>query len=225
MLEEIIQPKKGTNLRKNGQEELTILIDSNALKKKIFLINGTTFFTKDLSAYNLIVKPNDYYMVINKGDEEVNVKYSIDISSHIVIYEPYMYESFKKENFDPIRFGKKYNVPDGYIDTLAKWYSIKFTYPDYNLIFIKPKIGISIQTHKFRSERWKVLKGKPIIINGNKVHYFVENGTEFLNAKMTYHSVINPNNNPDQFVLIEEKWSGKFDEEDIIRAFNPNNYH
>jgi len=34
MLEEIIQPEKGTNLRKNGQEELTILIDSNALKKK-----------------------------------------------------------------------------------------------------------------------------------------------------------------------------------------------
>ena len=224
MLEEIIQPKKGTNLRKNGQEELTILIDSNALKK-IFLINGTTFFTQNLSMSNLVVKPNDNYMVINKGDEEINVKYSIDISSHIVIYEPYMYESFKKENLDPIRFSKKYNVPNGYINTLAKWYSIKFTYPDYNLIFIKPKIGISIQTHKFRSETWKVLKGKPIIINGNKVHYFVENGTEFLNAKMTYHSVINPNNNPEQFVIIEEKWSGEFDEEDIIRAFNPNNYH
>jgi len=224
MLEEIIQPEKGTNLRKNGQEELTILIDSNALKK-IFLINGSTFFTKDLSASNLVVKPNDYYMVINKGDEAINVKYSIDISSHIVIYEPYMYESFKKESFDPIRFIKKFNVPKGYIDTLAKWYSIKFTYPDYNLIFIKPMIGISIQTHKFRREMWKVLKGKPIIINGNKVHYFVENGTEFLNAKMTYHSVINPNNNPEQFVLIEEKWSGEFDEEDIIRAFNPNNYH
>ena len=224
MSEEIIQPEKGTNLRKNGQEELTILIDSNALKK-IFLINGTTFFTKELSASNLVVQPNDYYMVINKGDEEINVKYSIDISSHIIIYEPYVYESFKKECFDPIRFSKKYNVPDGYIDTLAKWYSIKFTYPDYNLIFIKPKIGISIQIHKFRSETWKVLKGKPIIINGNKVHYFVENGTEFLNAKMTYHSVINPNKIPEQFVLIEEKWSGEFDEEDIIRAFNPNNYH
>ena len=224
MLEEIIQPEKGTNLRKNGQEELTILIDSNALKK-IFLINGTTFFTKNLSVSNLVIKPNDFYMVINKGDEEINVKYSIDISGHIVIYEPYMYKSSKKECFDPIRFSKKYNVPDGYTDTLAKWYSIKFTYPDYNLIFIKPKIGISIQTHKFRSETWKVLKGKPIIINGNKVHYFVENGTEFLNAKLTYHSVINPNNNPEQFVLIEEKWSGEFDEEDIIRAFNPNNYH
>lgn len=224
MLEEIIQPKKGTNLRKNGQEKLTILIDSNALKK-IFLINGTTFFTQNLTASNLVVKPNDCYMIINKGDEEINVKYSIVISGHIVIYEPYMYESFKKESFDPIQFSKKFNVPDGYIDTLAKWYSIKFTYPDYNLIYIKPKIGISIQTHKFRSEMWKVLKGKPIIINGNKVHYFVENGTEFLNAKMTYHSVINPNNNPEQFVLIEEKWSGEFDEEDIIRAFNPNNYH
>ena len=224
MLEEIIQPEKGTNLRKNGQEELTILIDTNFLNK-IYIINGTTFYTQNLNTSNLVVKPNDYYMVINKEDEEINVKYSIDISDHTIIYEPYMYESSKKEIFDPIQFSKKFNVPEGYIDTLSKWYSIKFTYPDYNLIFIKPKIGISIQTHKFRSETWKILKGKPIIINGNKVHYFVENSTEFLNSKMTYHSVINPNNNPEQFVLIEEKWSGKFDEEDIIRAFNPNNYH
>ena len=139
MLEEIIQPDKGTNLRKNGQKELTILIDTNALKK-IYLINGTTFFAQNLSASNLVVKPNDYYMMINKKDEEINVKYSIDISSHTIIYEPYMYESSKKEVFDPIRFAKKFNVPEGYIDTLAKWYSIKFTYTDFNLIFIKPKI-------------------------------------------------------------------------------------
>ena len=49
-------------------------------------------------------------------------------------------------------------------------------------------------------------------------------GTEFLSPKMTYHSVLNPNKNPEQFVIIEEKWSGKFEEEDITRIFNPNNY-
>jgi mannose-6-phosphate isomerase-like protein (cupin superfamily) len=124
-----------------------------------------------------------------------------------------------------VEFCKKYNVPGGYIDILNKWYSIKFTYPDYNLIYIKPETGISIQIHQFRDEHWKILEGNPIIINANLVHYFAEKGTEFLNAKMMYHSVLNPNKNPEQFVIIEEKWSGKFDEEDITRLFNPNNYH
>ena len=40
-----------------------------------------------------------------------------------------------------------------------------------------------------------------------------------------YHSIVNPNEDPKQFVIVEERWSGEFDEEDIVRAFNPNNYH
>jgi hypothetical protein len=40
-----------------------------------------------------------------------------------------------------------------------------------------------------------------------------------------YHSIINPNEDPKQLVIVEERWSGEFDEKDIIRAFNPNNYH
>jgi mannose-6-phosphate isomerase-like protein (cupin superfamily) len=224
MREETIQPGRGTNLRKNANHELRIFINSNALNR-IFLVNGTSFFTQDLKKINLVVKPNDFYMVINKWDNEIKVKYSTNISNHKIIYQPYQYEFSKKEKFDPAGFSKEYNVPSGYIDILNKWYSIKFTYPDYNLIYIKPEIGISIQIHQFRNEHWKILEGNPIIINANQVHYFVEKGTEFLNTKMTYHSALNPNKNPEQFVIIEEKWAGKFDEEDITRVFNPNNYH
>ncbi|NVM19745.1 MAG: hypothetical protein HWN80_18735 [Candidatus Lokiarchaeota archaeon] len=224
MREETLQPNKGTNLRKNGNEELKLSIDSKSLNK-IFLVNGTSFFAGQLKEANLKIKPNDYYMIINKWDKDVKVNYSTNIASHKIIYQPYKFEFMKKEKFDPVEFSKKHNVPSGYIDVLNKWYSIKFTYSDYSLIFIKPEIGISIQIHQHRSEHWKILEGNPIIINANKVHYFVEKGTEFLNAKMTYHSVLNPNKNPEQFVIIEEKWSGKFDEEDITRVFNPNNYY
>jgi len=223
MREETIQPGRGTNLRKNGNEALKLVIDSESLKK-IFLVNGTSFFTQHLKESNLIVKPNDFYMVINKWDKDVKVKYSTNITNHKIIYQPYKFEFSKKEKIDPVGFSRKYNVPSGYTDILNKWYSIKFTYPDYNLIYIKPEIGISIQIHQFRSEHWKIIEGNPIIINANKVHYYVEKGTEFLNAKMTYHSVLNPNKNPEQFIIIEEKWRGKFDEEDITRVFNPNNY-
>jgi len=224
MIEETIKPDRGTDLRKNGYEELKLFIDPASLKN-IFLVNGTSFFTQDLKKANLNVKSNDFYMVINKWDKDVKVKYSHNTNDHQIVYQPYKYELSRKENFDPVVFSKKYNVPSGYIDVLNKWYSIKFTYHDYNLIYIKPEIGISIQIHQFRDEHWKILEGNPIIISANTVHYFVEKGTKFLNSKKTYHSVLNPNRNPEQFVIIEEKWSGKFDEDDITRAFNPNNYY
>jgi hypothetical protein len=42
---------------------------------------------------------------------------------------------------------------------------------------------------------------------------------------MMYHSILNPNNEPEQYVVVEERWSGKFNEEDIVRVYNPNNYY
>ncbi len=224
MKEEIIHPGRGTILRKNEQKELRIIIDSNHLDK-IFLINGNNFYSQNLIKANLIVKPNNYYMLISKCGEEIEVNYSKDISNHRTIYDPYKFELSEKTKIDPILFKKKYNVPNGFLDVLNKWYSIKFTYSDYNLIYIKPGIGISIQTHKFRSEVWRILKGKPIIINANKVYYFVEAETKFLNDKLMYHSILNPNKNPEQFVIVEERWSGNFNEEDIVRVYNPNNYY
>jgi mannose-6-phosphate isomerase-like protein (cupin superfamily) len=224
MIEEIIKPDRGTDLRKNGNEELRLSIGSESLDQ-IFLVNGSFFFTQNLKKINLMVKPNDYYMLINIRDKDVKVKYSTNISHHKIIYQPYKFEFSEKEKFDPVGFSRKQAIPSGYVDVLNKWYSIKFTYPDYNLIYVKPEIGISIQIHQYRDEHWKILEGNPIIINAKRVHYFVEKGTEFSNAKMTYHSVLNVNKNPEQFVVIKEKWSGKFDEEDITRVFNPNNYH
>jgi mannose-6-phosphate isomerase-like protein (cupin superfamily) len=221
--EEIIHPGRGTILRKNDQKELKIILDSNHLDN-IFLINGNNFYSQNLTIVNLIVKPNDCYMLINKNDEEIEVNYSNDVSNHRTIYDPYKFELSEKAKIDPILFKKKHNVPNGFLDVLNKWYSIKFTYSDYNLIFIKPGIGLSIQTHKFRSEIWRILKGKPIIINANKVYYFVKAETKFINDKLMYHSILNPNNDPEQLVIVEERWSGNFNEEDIVRVYNPNNY-
>ncbi|MBY9019509.1 MAG: hypothetical protein KGD67_00530 [Candidatus Lokiarchaeota archaeon] len=223
MKKEIIKPGRGTNLRKNNQKELNINLDYNLLNN-IFLINGNNFYSQNLKKANLTIKPNEYYMVINKSDEEIEVSYSNDFSDHKTIFNPYTFEYSKKAKVDPEQFVKKFDIPNGFIEVLNKWYSIKFTYPDYSLIYVKPGIGISIQTHKFRTEEWKILKGKPIIINANKIYYFVAAGKKFLNAKMMYHSILNPNIEPEQFVIVEERWSGNFNENDIVRIFNPNNY-
>ncbi len=224
MISEYLLPKRGNYLRKNGTNELVISINDNELNN-IFLINGTSFITKNLSTKDLIIEPHNYYMIINNSKKKIQINYNYDISIHDIIYSPYKYEHSKKLDFDPETFRKVYNIPEGFIDVLSKWYSIKFTYPDYNLIYIKPEMGISIQFHHLRSEIWEIIEGKPIIISGNKVFYFVDNGTYFENSINAYHSVINPNTDPENFVLIKEKWEGKFDEEDIERVFNPNRYY
>ncbi|MHA1292252.1 MAG: hypothetical protein ACTSQJ_06240, partial [Promethearchaeota archaeon] len=221
MKKEILRSKRGTPLRKNGSRELILLIEPENYEN-IFLINGTSFLTNNISRTNLKIKPNDFFMIINNSSKKINIKYNEDISSFRVIYDPYKYEKAEKKNLKLEFFKKNYDIPDNYIDTLPKWYSFKFTYPDYNLIFIKPEMGISIQTHKYRSENWKIIGGNPIIINGNKVHYFVEKGSKFFNPVNSYHSIINPNKKPNKFVIIEERWNGDFDEKDIERVYNPN---
>lgn len=221
MILEKISPKRSTFLRRNSSQNLTIMANQEDFNS-IFMINGNLFITENISKEHLEIKPNDCYMVINNGTKSIELGYNIDIFNHQIIYDPYKFENSEKKNFTADYLKKIYKVPNDYIDVLPKWYSFKFTYEDYNIIFLRPLLGISIQKHEHRNEFWQVLAGKPIIINGRNVHYFVENNTQFEIPINCYHSVINPN--VDEFIILKEKWSGEFDEEDINRVFNPNNY-
>ncbi len=223
MINEILTAKRGTKLRKNGNEVLKISIDQNEMMN-ILLINGNSFKAENISQLDLIIKPNNNYMIINNRNNTIKLSFNENISDHEIIYDPYKYTTTEKIDFKPDDFKQIYSVPEGYIDTLPKWYSFKFTYDEFNLIFVKPEMGISFQIHKKRSESWEILKGKPIIVSGNQVHYYVEDHSKFENSVNSYHSVINPNRDKDKFVIIKERWSGSFDEDDIIRVFNPNKY-
>ena len=223
MYREVILPERSNSLRKNNSKELILSISSEDLQN-IFLINGISFKTEEIKDQDLIIKPHDFYMVINNGKEPLDIHYNNDNSHHQVIYDPFVHENSEKINLKQGDFIERYDIPKGYIDTLPKWYSFKFTYPNYNLIFIKPEFGLSIQIHKNRNEFWEIIDGKPIIINGNKIHYYVEKGTKFQHKINSFHSVINPNKEANQFVLIKERWDGIFDENDIHRIFNPNQY-
>ena len=223
MKKEKISPGRSTLLRKNKSKDLVITLNQNNFKD-IFLINGAYFITEEISNSDLIIMPEDHYMIINNKKEPIEIVYNQDISNHKIIYNPYKYEYSKRINFTPEMFIEKYNLPEDYIDTLPKWYSFKFAYPNYNLIFVCPEFGLSIQIHRYRNEFWEIIEGYPIIINGNKVLYFVESGTKFQNPINTYHSVINPNKEKNKFIVLKERWSGKFDENDIERVFNPNHY-
>lgn len=221
MFSQIIASERSNSLKKNGTKELKISLSQENLEK-VYILNGTSFITENISKSNLIVKPNDYYMIINKGKTEIEIVYNEEVSNHEIVYDPYKHENSEKINYKPDQMKFFFEIPGGYIETLPKWYSFKFTYPDYNLIFIRPELGISIQTHDLRNEYWEILEGNPIVINGNEVHYFVKDGSEFEIPINTLHSVINPNQ--EKFVILKERWDGTFDEEDIKRVYNPNDY-
>ena len=224
MKKEIITSERSISLRKNNSEKLNISINPENFKN-IFIVNGRSFITEEISNQDLVIEPENYYMIINNGKTPIPIQYNKDISNHKIIYEPYRYENSSKINLTAERFLQNYRIANNYTETLPKWYSFKFTYFDYNLIFIRPGFGLSIQVHKYRDEFWEILEGHPIVINGNSVHYFVENGTKFQHKINTFHSIINPNLEADKFVMIKEKWEGKFDETDIKRIFNPNQYY
>ncbi|MGV9172161.1 MAG: hypothetical protein ACOC44_18455 [Promethearchaeia archaeon] len=221
MEKEILHPERGTKLRQNKDKQLTITVDDEILPH-IYIINEGRFLTKKILPYDLIVEPNHHYMLINKYDEPISICYSEDIENHPIIYDPYKYEDAEHEKLSAEMFLGNYAIPDDYIDTLPKWYSFKFTFPEYNLIFIRPELGISFQIHQERSEHWEILQGNPIILNGHTVYYEVADGSIFEISPQEFHTVINPHAN--KFVLLKEQWGGNFDEEDIMRVFNPNHY-
>ena len=223
MEKEIVLTHRSTLLRKNSTQDLIIEIESNKTKD-LLIINGPNFITNGISDSNLIIKPNDYYMIINNGTRQTLIKYNQNISKHNVIYNPYKFENSRKIQLKHTFFEENYDIPEDYIDVLPKWYSFKFIYSDYNLIFVRPEFGISIQIHQYRKEFWEILGGEPIVLNGDKIYYFVKKGAKFQNSIKTFHSIINANKEENTFIMVKEKWSGDFDENDINRVFNPNSY-
>ena len=229
-----LQPTRGTKLYKNGKNPLSIEFvtqdksDIGPAVKNTLMIIGKTLAKighmgiASKNGYKVRIPPNQHYMVINNGDYELDLYLDQDPAAHEVIYDPYLYENKDLPTVDAKKFKEDNPVPPGYVDTLEKWYSVKFTYEDINYIFIRPQLGISFQTHKMRQEHWEVGKGSPIIVEGSKVHYETKPGDKFDMALGSLHTVINPSKT--KWILIKERYSGTFDEEDIERVFNPNNY-
>lgn len=81
------------------------------------------------------------------------------------------------------------------------------------LIYINQGEELSLQYHNKREEFWKVIKGNPkIIIGDREVH--ANEGDEFSVPLKILHRIGAPENN----VVILEISKGEFDEEDIVRV-------
>lgn len=233
----ILKSGRGTKMYRNGDSKLEISIDfkdgmdnlsSEIHEMNLMYIIGTSLkydkvsnlFT-DLKNAKITIPAKTEYMIVNTTHRELILNLSNDTEDQYLVYDPYLYESEDHKTVDSEEFKQNHDIHPGYIDILAKWYSIKFTYPNENLIFIRPGLGISYQTHKMRQERWKVETGHPIIISGDKVIYNTNPGDEFEHPVGGIHTIINPTND---WISITETYNGEFDEEDISRIFNPNKY-
>ncbi|TSC70072.1 MAG: mannose-1-phosphate guanylyltransferase/mannose-6-phosphate isomerase [Parcubacteria group bacterium Gr01-1014_46] len=70
----------------------------------------------------------------------------------------------------------------------------------------------SLQYHTHRQEFWKILKGNPEVIVGDKTEYPHE-GEEFVIEPHVNHRIFAPNDD----VTVLEISTGQFDENDIVR--------
>jgi mannose-6-phosphate isomerase-like protein (cupin superfamily) len=80
------------------------------------------------------------------------------------------------------------------------------------LITVKSGESLSLQTHKHRSEFWKIIKGKPAVQIGNSVVDALP-GDEFTIAEGEQHRISASADD----VLFLEIAVGTFDEDDIVR--------
>jgi len=225
---------RGTKLFQNNEVLLTIDISSANPNEsprwdEILMILGTLIVPMNHlgrmspRGLQIVIPTFSQYMVINSGKIDLDLSFDSDPTNHKILYDPYLFEGEDHTNYDPEEFKSQHPVPDGYIDILSKWYSIKFTYLDFNYIFIRPGMGISMQIHAMREEHWEILRGQPIIIAGAKISYDTNINSQFDIPLGAVHTVINPSDS--EWVLIKESYTGKFDEEDIVRVFNPNHYN
>jgi len=81
-------------------------------------------------------------------------------------------------------------------------------------LVINPKSSISLQKHKFRSEHWTVVSGRPIITI-NKRKFSKKSNETVLIPKGTIHRIENPFNVP--VVIMEVQKGSVLKETDIIR--------
>jgi len=234
----ILSPERGTRLFVTSDESVTLQMvfdysptpgESFPWNRVLFLLNKKIDWIltshPDIETQNEVsieIPPSTPFMLMNLTQVPITITGNEKFSELYTLFNPYLYEHQTHENFDPQSFIDRFQIPPGYTDTLAKWYSVKYSYEKHNLILIRPGTGLSFQTHSKRAERWEIIHGNPIIISGTDVSYANPPKTKQKLALGALHSIINSSTT--DWVVFKETYKGTFDEEDIVRVFNPNHY-
>lgn len=231
-----LDPSRGSKLWKSGINRLLVHFDDLPRYDKhdwsqIWMVLNDQFLpiqkiSPDINFHGEIYIPSQTpFMFVNLLERPISFQINglLSDDSLQILFDPYRYEQETHENLDPETVKLNYlDLRTDYLDILTKWYSVKFTFSDYNIIFLRPGAGISFQSHQLRSENWEILKGNPIVIVDNHVYYNINPDQIIQIDYKMLHSILNPSNT--DWVVLKETYSGQFDENDITRIYNPNQY-
>ena len=81
-------------------------------------------------------------------------------------------------------------------------------------IFVNPNSRLSLQSHKFRSEHWVVVKGKAKVTLDNETFYLSENESTYVNTGVVHRL---ENDKSDELIIIEVQTGSYLGEDDILR--------
>lgn len=160
------------------------------LKKKnqvdIFANGGDRKNKNDIPEYN-ICRDNDIQMIFDVGGGK------IQSSSNLI------------ERF--INYSER--RPWGYFENLLEDRNVKV-----KKLVILPKEKISVQFHKYRNEKWHILRGSgKVLVDGNE--YECKKNSYFEINKGQIHSIENTGTN--NLEIIEIQTGSKLSEKDIVR--------
>jgi mannose-1-phosphate guanylyltransferase / mannose-6-phosphate isomerase len=120
-----------------------------------------------------------------------------------------IYNFLKKRGLPEYQYHLKVERPWGNYTVLEEGENFKV-----KRIMVRPGQKLSLQYHKHRSEHWVVIKGEPIIINGENNFYLKENQSIFIPAK-NKHRLINDSKKIVE--IIETQYGVYLGEDDIVR--------
>lgn len=95
-------------------------------------------------------------------------------------------------------------------------YEVLIDQPNHKVkkITVYPGAKLSLQSHKFRAEHWVVIKGKALVINGEKETTIQENESTYIPVE-TKHRLSNPGES--NLEIIEVQTGSYLEEDDITR--------
>ena len=122
-----------------------------------------------------------------------------------------------KKSIEKLR-DKKIEQADSFLNDFRPWGNFEIISKGKNFlvkkIFVNPKSRLSLQSHKFRSEHWVVVKGKAKVTLDNETFYLSENESTYVNTGVV-HRLENDKN--DELIIIEVQTGSYLGEDDILR--------
>ncbi|NTV40895.1 MAG: mannose-1-phosphate guanylyltransferase/mannose-6-phosphate isomerase [Candidatus Moranbacteria bacterium] len=180
-------------IEKNALQERHVLIDS----KNVFVHSSTNRLITTIGVEDLVVVENNDSILIHKRGRSEDVK-------KVVNY-------LKENNYKEIEHNIEVQRPWGKYEVLIEDRSSKV-----KKITVYPGASLSLQSHKYRSEHWVVVKGTAQVVNGENLLVLHENESTFIKAG-SKHRLSNPG---EVNLEIIEVQTGDYLEEDDIERYD-----